>query len=105
MKLCCPISGNKDLRDFCNNIGIYDPDTGSETGDTQTVTTEAFVEGCAALEDGKTRYQVKTVRVNQGFFVYDGNGIKTVQTIQADKENDTLANLLLRVGKVTRSGS
>eukprot|EP00804_Cyclotella_cryptica_P017878 CCRYP_001267-RD/>CCRYP_001267-RD protein AED:0.03 eAED:0.03 QI:6222/1/1/1/0.63/0.58/12/127/714 len=87
--LCCPTSGNKDLRDYCSHLGDYDPTTGLQTGDPNTITDQT-IDDCPPLDDGFSRYQVKTVPVNQGFFVYDRNQIKTVVTIEADKYNDLL---------------
>jgi len=87
--LCCPTSGNKDLQDYCSHLGDYDPSTGTSKGDPNTITNQT-IEECPPLIDGFSRYQVKTVPVYQGFFVYDGKQIKTVHTIEADKNNDLL---------------
>ena len=36
--LCCPQTGNKDRRDFCNNVGAYDPtNPDSDPGDVNSI--------------------------------------------------------------------
>ncbi|KAL7521984.1 hypothetical protein ACHAWX_006680 [Stephanocyclus meneghinianus] len=62
LKLCCPTSGNKDLRDYCSHLGEYDPDTGTQDGDPNTITNQT-IDDCPPLDDGFSRYQVKNVPV------------------------------------------
>ena len=65
VRLYCPQEGNRDRRDFCNNVGDFAPDL----GDKNSI--------CNDETDGTDLcYQEKEVPVNQGIFVYDttGNG-------------------------------
>ncbi|KAL3801388.1 hypothetical protein HJC23_006998 [Cyclotella cryptica] len=89
VRLCCPTSGNKDLQDYCSHLGDYDPNTGTQEGDPNTITNQ-IIDECPPLDDGYSRYQVKTVPVHQGFFVHDGNSIKIIHTIVADAHNDLI---------------
>jgi len=67
VRLYCPEEGNRDRRDFCNNVGEFDPDTGTSPGDTNSI--------CDDDTDGTDLcYQEKEVPVNQGIFVYDTVG-------------------------------
>jgi len=71
VRLYCPAEGNRDRRDYCNNVGEFDPDTGTSPGDPNSI--------CDDVTDPKypdVCYQEKEVPVNQGIFVYDttGNG-------------------------------
>jgi len=68
VRLYCPTEGNKDRMNYCNNTGIFDPDTGSLPGDPNS--------HCNDTNDpnfGTSCYQEKQVPVNQGIFVYDIN--------------------------------
>ena len=71
VRLYCPEEGNRDRRDYCNNV-LPDPDNpGSFLGDPNSI--------CDDVTDPKypdVCYQEKEVPVNQGVFVYDttGNG-------------------------------
>jgi len=67
LRLYCPTEGNKDRRDFCNNVGEFSPDpaTGEIRGDVNSI--------CDDMSDPNWPrcYQEKTVPVEQGIFVYD----------------------------------
>ena len=77
--LCCPQTGNKDRRDFCNNVGAYDPtNPDSDPGDVNSIC--AGDDGFDELLCGRDKndeydicYQVKTVSVSQGIFVQDSD--------------------------------
>ena len=77
--LCCPQTGNKDRRDFCNNVGAYDPtDPDSDPGDVNSIC--AGDDGFDELLCGRDKndeydicFQVKTVAVSQGIFVQDSD--------------------------------
>jgi hypothetical protein len=64
VRLYCPEEGNRDRRDFCNNVGEFDPDK----GDTNSI--------CYDADNNRLPvcYQEKEVPVNQGIFVYDTAG-------------------------------
>jgi hypothetical protein len=69
VRLYCPEEGNRDRRDFCNNVGEFapDPTTGEILGDPNSI--------CDDETDGTSLcYQEKEVPVNQGIFVYDTVG-------------------------------
>ncbi|MDO8861076.1 hypothetical protein Q6D67_05110 [Haliea sp. E1-2-M8] len=84
VRLYCPQEGNRDRRDFCNNIGQFDPVTGTAPGDSLSV--------CDDTSDSSDLcYQEKQVPVNQGFFVYDTTGkgrLRMVANAGADGEYD-----------------
>jgi hypothetical protein len=64
LRLYCPTEGNRDRRDYCNNV-FKDPDTGETGGDPNSIcddTSDPMYPIC---------YQEKEVPVNQGIFVYD----------------------------------
>ena len=74
--LCCPQTGNKDRRDFCNNVEVYDPVTGSEPGDVNSICAgdDGFDKDLCGRKNGvDICYQVKTVSVSQGIFVHDSD--------------------------------
>ena len=79
--LCCPQTGNKDRRDFCNNVGDYDPTVpGSDPGDVNSICSSADdpdfdkdLCGRAKNDEYDICYQVKTVSVSQGIFVQDSD--------------------------------
>jgi hypothetical protein len=81
--------GNRDRRDYCNNAGVYFP----HQGDQRTIEGNG-TEGCPKLGNEEisgtygSRYQIVSVPVNQGFFVYDGENIKAIHTIKANETND-----------------
>jgi hypothetical protein len=58
------------------------------TGDPNTVIVQGGFNGCPALKDGYSRYQNKSVPVNQGIFVWSGKEIRIVQTLEANQDND-----------------
>jgi hypothetical protein len=64
VRLYCPEEGNRDRRDFCNNVGAFDPDTGTSLGDPNSICDDE-------TDDTGLCYQEKEVPVNQGIFVYD----------------------------------
>lgn len=64
VRLYCPMEGNRNRRDYCNNVFV-DPDTGVIGGDPNSIcddTNDPMYPIC---------YQEKEVPVNQGIFVYD----------------------------------
>jgi len=69
VRLYCPEEGNRDRRDFCNNVGEFAPDsnTGEILGDTNSKCDDD-------TDDTDLCYQQKEVPVNQGIFVYDTVG-------------------------------
>jgi len=66
VRLYCPEEGNRVRRDFCNNVGEFDPENGTSEGDPNSIcddeTDPRYPDVC---------YQEKEVPVNQGIFVYD----------------------------------
>ena len=64
VRLYCPTEGNRDRRDFCNNVGEFDPVTGTSPGDPNSICDDE-------TDDTDLCYQEKEVPVNQGIFVYD----------------------------------
>lgn len=74
VRLYCPQEGNRDRRDFCNNVGDFAPDNGEIRGDTNSI--------CNDDTDGTDLcYQEKEVPVNQGIFVYDTSGNGTLRLV------------------------
>lgn len=67
VRLYCPEEGNRDRRDFCNNVGEFDPVTGTSPGDANSTCDDE-------TDDTDLCYQEKEVPVNQGIFVYDTVG-------------------------------
>ena len=69
VRLYCPEEGNRDRRDFCNNVGEFAPDrtTGEILGDQNSKCDDQ-------TDDTVLCYQEKEVPVNQGIFVYDTVG-------------------------------
>ena len=79
--LCCPQTGNKDRRDFCNNVGDYD----SDQGDVNSICADddGFDDSfCGQDKNGVfICYQVKTVSVSQGIFVHDSDDDDSITAV------------------------
>ena len=80
VRLYCPVEGNRDRRAFCNNTGVFDPDTGTRPGDPNSV--------CDDRSDPNYPlcYQEKEVPDRQGIFVYDSEtgGLRLVAETSDD---------------------
>jgi len=80
VRLYCPQEGNRDRRDFCNNVGDFAPDL----GDMNSICDDD-------TDDTDLCYQQKEVPINQGIFVYDtaGNGkLRLIARAGADAAYD-----------------
>ncbi|WOJ93124.1 hypothetical protein R0135_15245 [Congregibacter variabilis] len=84
LRLYCPQEGNRDRRDFCNNVGQFDPQTGTATGDINSICSDE-------TDNTDLCYQERDVPINQGIFVYDLTGkgkLRLVARSGVDAEYD-----------------
>jgi hypothetical protein len=86
VRLYCPQEGNRDRRDFCNNVGEFAPGPAGDErrGDPYSICNDE-------TDDTDLCYQEKEVPINQGIFVYDTTGkgkLRLVARAGADAEYD-----------------